>query len=1489
MYLPTPPTIRRRRIGALVLASILSLAASSSVKAVSTWRPLSDTRANNGVWMASATVGWTVGDVGMISQTTDGGTTWAAQTSGVSVNLNAVWGTDATHVWAVGNGGTILQWNGTAWAAQTSNTTQDLNAIHGASASAIWAVGKTATLVKFDGTNWAVQAPPSGGGPKPTLQGVWAADATNVWAVGTGGRIFKGNGTTWASQTSGTSEDLFAVGGTSATNILAVGAAGTVRFTSNGTAWAAGPSSGVSTILRGISGTDASNVWIVGDSGVVRFYNGTGTFAAQTSNTTRALNAVFAFSTTNVTAVGGGKTFDHFDGTTWTAQASPVPSGNFTGVWASDDDNVWFSGPSGVMMRWNGSAFTLTPSTGVAVTLNDVWGSDPSNMWAVGAGGTIIKWNGTAWNPQTSGTGQNLNSVSGSSATDVWAVGAGGTILHFNGTAWSATTSGTGQGLNGVWATSTTAAWAVGNGGVILKWNGTAWAAQTSGTTQTLNEIQGASPTAIWAVGAGGTILKYSGSAWAAQTSGIGTALIALTVVNSTTLWAMGGTDILKGNGTAWAPDGSTGFPNGALGAWATGPNTVFLSTQTGLIFTNAPVSTPEISVEQPAGTKLLNNSAVSFGNVLLPGSNSSTLTFTIASSGNVDLTGLAITKDGTNAAEFTFTALSTTSLTTGTTTTFDVTFTPTADGTRTATLHIASNDLDEAPFNLLLTGAGVIPITITTQPVSKAVNPNTAVTFTVAATGSSPITYQWQKLNAVTTLFEDITGETSTSYAIASVVEANQGDYRVIVTNAAGSVPSNTVTLSVNDPVAIVAPLIASQTVALNSTVTFTVTATGSEPKKYQWRKNGTNLVNSAVITGATSATLTITGAQLTHAGDYSVVISNMVLPAKTSTVASLTVVDATLKTLVLPTGGKAVITASYAGKVTGFVWKKGSAALPLDFRYTFLKNVLTISVLQIADAADYTCDITGTDGSTIITTTKLVVYSSPPEITGTPPLTMPNAMVGDPAYSYQIPFDPDPLKTPASFIASGLPTGLKCNALTGLITGKPAVALTADKTYAVTLTASNLKNKSVKTANLLLKALPAASVGVFTGPIVRQNPLNKNLGGRFDLTTISTGSFTGKVTLGALAYSFSGALVADVTGTAVPTGVVLIKRTLPLLNLNLTFTMDLANHALTSCDVNDGANHASFSAWRKRWGTVMPQADLDDLKTYLGYYTFGLAPAVPVTVPPVTAAEVQPQGLGYGSFTVASTGLITAAGKLPDSTAWTCATFCGPHGEVLVYQVLYSSLGSIVGSLDVTQGTVGNVPPYGDSTLAGTVSWKRPATATHVYKTGFGPIDLTAGGGRYVNPAPALLFGVNDDGGISTNSRLVFTDGGISGTSTDATGTQVSPNVNVRVKAGGLVYVPPHSALIIPDPNPRSTTLVITQGTGYFTGKSTLVDPNPAKVGTNITRTPSYYGMIVREGGVMRGYGFFLLARRPDPATTQTVLTTDQLSGQVVLEKSP
>ena len=117
-----------------------------------------------------------------------------------------------------------------------------------------------------------------------------------------------------------------------------------------------------------------------------------------------------------------------------------------------------------------------------------------------------------------------------------------------------------------------------------------------------------------------------------------------------------------------------------------------------------------EIAVEQPGGINLTNGSgAVSFGGVHL--GNESAITFTVRNLGTIDLIGLAVNKDGTQAADFTVGALGATSLAPGASTTFTVTFRPGATGTRSAAILIDSNDADENHFDIALTGTGTISI----------------------------------------------------------------------------------------------------------------------------------------------------------------------------------------------------------------------------------------------------------------------------------------------------------------------------------------------------------------------------------------------------------------------------------------------------------------------------------------------------------------------------------------------------------------------------------------------------------------------------------------------------------------------------------------------------------------------------------------------------------------------------------------------------------
>jgi uncharacterized cupredoxin-like copper-binding protein len=115
----------------------------------------------------------------------------------------------------------------------------------------------------------------------------------------------------------------------------------------------------------------------------------------------------------------------------------------------------------------------------------------------------------------------------------------------------------------------------------------------------------------------------------------------------------------------------------------------------------------PEIRVEQPAGSAMVDGTAKrSFGTVVV-GNTGAAKTFTIKNTGTADLKWLAVSKNGVNAADFIVTAPVQTTLAPGASTTFTVSFKPLAKGTRTAAIHIKSNDADENPFDIDLAGFG--------------------------------------------------------------------------------------------------------------------------------------------------------------------------------------------------------------------------------------------------------------------------------------------------------------------------------------------------------------------------------------------------------------------------------------------------------------------------------------------------------------------------------------------------------------------------------------------------------------------------------------------------------------------------------------------------------------------------------------------------------------------------------------------------------------
>jgi hypothetical protein len=170
----------------------------------------------------------------------------------------------------------------------------------------------------------------------------------------------------------------------------------------------------------------------------------------------------------------------------------------------------------------------------------------------------------------------------------------------------------------------------------------------------------------------------------------------------------------------------------------------------------------------------------------------------------------------------------------------------------------------------------------ITSQPASQTIIAGQTATFSVTASGTAPLTYQWQK-NGVA-----ISGAASSSYTSpAETTSDNGAQFAVVVSNTAGTATSNSAVLTVNP--APVAPSITTQpsskTITAGQTATFSVSASGTAPLSYQWQKNGT------AISGAASSSYT-TPAETTsdNGAQFTVVVSNSV-GSLTSNAATLTV----------------------------------------------------------------------------------------------------------------------------------------------------------------------------------------------------------------------------------------------------------------------------------------------------------------------------------------------------------------------------------------------------------------------------------------------------------------------------------------------------------------------------------------------------------------------------------------------------------------------
>jgi len=269
-------------------------------------------------------------------------------------------------------------------------------------------------------------------------------------------------------------------------------------------------------------------------------------------------------------------------------------------------------------------------------------------------------------------------------------------------------------------------------------------------------------------------------------------------------------------------------------------------------------------------------------------------------------------------------------------------------------------------------------PPVITGQPQARTVGGGGEATFSVSATGTGPLSYQWRRSGIL------LPGSTNATLSLTSLRSSDAGAYSVLVMNAAGGVASATASLTVLVPPAItLQPM--GQVVSPGTNVTFAVAATGVGTIRYQWQFNGVD------IPDAISPTLALNNVQLPHEGDYRVIVSDDVTFGP-SQVARLTV--KVLPRIVTPptgvtnaVGSSFTLTVIASGSVPmGFEWRRGAVKLT-NFILMTTTSSFTVLNPQTTDSGIYRVVLTNSGNMNPLTNaTATVLIQTPPVITNSP-----------------------------------------------------------------------------------------------------------------------------------------------------------------------------------------------------------------------------------------------------------------------------------------------------------------------------------------------------------------------------------------------------------------------------------------------------------------------------------------------------------------------
>ena len=710
-------------------------------------------------------------------------------------------------------------------------------------------------------------------------------------------------------------------------------------------------------------------------------------------------------------------------------------------------------------------------------------------------------------------------------------------------------------------------------------------------------------------------------------------------------------------------------------------------------------------------------------------------------------------------------------------------------------------------------------------------------------------------------------------------VTEGNESlDIRLLTVTSGATLgttqPRHSLTLIDDDSLpAVTSP--ASALVTTGSPITLSVVAMGAGPFTYQWKKNGAAMPATAV--GSKTTTLYIHQAIIADGADYTCTVTTSNGLSRTSVAARIVVYENQPIPFYLSalSTGTIKVTQPVSANAVLHWYKDGTeitTSLPTGVTLSANRAILTVTNIA-SNQAFYRCRIelpgVNSDPFNDGNNYSISAVSSGPG--ANPMTTLPAATVG--SYYFQFASASSAVDT---WTASGLPKGLTISNI-GVISGFPEVA--NPKATTVTLTAKNGFSSNVIKPTIIVNGLPSGLAGTHTGLLPR-DPSNNDLGASVTMTVAANGYCTGAYTVGTTKASLIGRVLqfpaptthwrlSNPTNTGNPKAVVNGK----VVELDFDFDDSLAEPkgtghiAITA--PGETASPVAFTTRQPLTGST--------LASYVGKHTFALRLANALDI----ADPTRPHGHGFGSATIAASGVITYVGKMGDALTSSTFTATAPlttGSTSPLYASLYTGKGSLMAQPLFTLG--GAAPGYADSTIVDltNATWvKLPdtsATSARTYPAGWASLALKLQGSRYPAPTPpttTVVMGLSYSAG-TPNADLSF---GIP-TEPIASSNVISPNVDINIKPSGSI-----ETIFV---NPRKVTFTAKPADGTFSGtldmSTTLLNNVP------VARTGlKYAGQIVRIIGntpESAGYGFLSLPLLPDitispaPLPTSTPITT-------------